>query len=71
MKDQELLGAMFFFIVSIIMLIYFYKRDRKRDNESVESVFGMMYRVKPYGLFIVIALVSLFGIIVKIIKMIK
>ena len=68
MQDQELIGSFIFFFISVSMLIYFYKRDKNRHKDSEESLYGMMYRINPYGLFIVIALISLLGIIVKIIR---
>ena len=68
MQDQELIGSFIFFFISVSMLIYFYKRDKNRDPDSEESLYGMLFRIKPYGLFIVIALISLLGIIVKIIR---
>ncbi len=66
MNYQSLFGSLFFFTVSVLMLLYFYKRDKKIKDD--EKIFGLMYRIKPYGLFVVIAIVSLYGIVLEIIR---
>jgi hypothetical protein len=68
MFDQEFTGCLIFFIISISMLIYFYKRDKKRNKDSEEGIYEIMYRFNPYGLFVTIALASMLGIIVKILR---
>lgn len=68
MFDQEFTGCLIFFIISISMLIYFYKRDKKRNKDAEEGIYEMMYRFNPYGLFVAIALASMFGIIVKLLR---